>query len=258
MRIIISPAKKMKIDTDSFDVTPLLFAEKTARIQQTMQGMDDVALQKVWRCNDAIAATNITRLRTMDLTCNRTPAILAYDGLQYTRMAPDVFTDHAFDYLSEHLRILSGFYGMLRPFDGVVPYRLEMQAKLAVGDCKDIYAYWGDTIAQTLWGETDLVLNLASKEYSKVVTSFMAGYATPKRCVTCSFLEQTADKLAEKGTLCKMARGEMVRFLAEEQITDLAGVCQFNVLGFAFSPEYSDENRLVFIRNGNCCYSSKK
>lgn len=102
-------------------------------------------------------------------------------------MAPGVFEDGHFDYIDEHLRILSGFYGLIRPFDGVVPYRLEMQVKLLANGCKDLYAYWGDRLAKQLCSESDFILNLASKEYSRAVIAHL-----PKgtRLITCILGEQ--------------------------------------------------------------------
>ena len=170
MRIIIAPAKKMVTDTDSFAVDGLpQFLEQTERLKVILQGMSPKALQALWNCNDAIAKLNVERLRQMDLRRNLTPAVMAYEGIQYRYMAPGVMETAHLEYLREHLRILSGFYGLLRPFDGVTPYRLEMQARLPVDGCRDLYQFWGDRLAQQLASETDLVLNLASKEYSKAV-----------------------------------------------------------------------------------------
>mgnify|MGYP000107997321 CR=1 FL=1 len=116
-----------------------------------------------------------------------------------------MLTQGELDYLEGHLRILSGFYGLLAtPFDGVVAYRLEMGAKLSVSGKKDLYAYWGDTLAQALWEESDIVVNLASQEYSRCIA------AHPKpgtRLITCIFGEVRQGKVVEKGTLCKMAQG---------------------------------------------------
>ena len=94
----------------------------------------------------------------MDLRGRLTPAVLSYEGIQYQYMAPGVFETGQFAYLQEHLRILSGFYGLLRPFDGVVPYRLEMQARLPVDGHRDLYGFWGDKPARALAGETDLLV----------------------------------------------------------------------------------------------------
>ena len=170
MRIIIAPAKKMVVDTDSFAVDGLpQFLEQTEQLKAVLQGMSSKDLQALWKCNDSIAKLNIERLEQMDLRRNLTPAILSYEGIQYRYMAPSVMETAHLDYLREHLRILSGFYGLLRPFDGVTPYRLEMQARLPVDGCRDLYQFWGDRMARQLASETDLVLNLASKEYSKAV-----------------------------------------------------------------------------------------
>ena len=105
----------------------------------------------------------------MDLRRRLTPAVLAYEGIQYRYMAPGAFETGQYAYIREHLRILSSFYGLLRPFDGVTPYRLEMQTRLSVDGHKDLCGFWGARLADQLAAETDLVLNLASKEYSRAV-----------------------------------------------------------------------------------------
>lgn len=153
----------------------------------------------------------------MDLEHNLTPAILSYVGIQYQYMAPQVFETGQVCLHSGTPAHPVGVLRLLRPFDGVTPYRLEMQAKLPVGDCKNLYAFWGDKLARQLCAETGLLLNLASKEYSKAVLPHL-----PKsvRVLTCTFGEEKGGKIVEKGTLCKMARGEMVRWLAETNLTD--------------------------------------
>ena len=89
-------------------------------------------------------------------------------------MSPDSFSNSEFDYISNYLRILlSGFYGILKPFDGIVPYRLEMQAKLAIGNDKNLYSFWGDTLYKELTKDTNIILNLASKEYSKTIEKYL-------------------------------------------------------------------------------------
>ena len=205
MRIIIAPAKNMVVDTDSFALDgPPQFLERAERLKMVLQGMSPKELQGLWKCSDAIAKLNVERLEHMDLCRNLTPAVLSYEGIQYRYMAPSVMETTHLDYLREHLRILSGFYGLLRPFDGVTPYRLEMQAKLAVDGCRDLYQFWGDRLARQLASETDVVLNLASKEYSKAVEAHL-----PKtvQFITCVFGELKDGKVIEKSTKCKMARG---------------------------------------------------
>ena len=204
-------------------------------------------LKKLWKCNDQIAQLNVRRLGDMDLRKGLTPALLAYEGIQYQYMAPGVFTDGAFAYIQEHLRILSGFYGILKPFDGVTPYRLEMQAKLKIGQCKDLYAYWGDRLAKALLAETDCILNLASKEYSICISKYLPA---PVRFITCVFGEEKNGKVIEKGTMCKMARGEMVRFMAQNQIQTPEQIRSFDRLNYRFDGVRSDESTYVFLRKG--------
>lgn len=246
MRIIISPAKKMNIDTDSLDWQDLpAFLSQTETLHQKLRSMSYQELKALWKCNDQIAGQNIERLRILNLRERLTPALLAYDGIQYRYMAPGVFTDEEFSYIQTHLRILSGFYGILRPFDGVIPYRLEMQAKLSVAGTKDLYAFWGDMLAKTLFSESDVVVNLASKEYSVCISRFLTDKV---RFITCMFGEVQKGKVVEKGTLCKMARGEMVRFMAENKVQDPVEIKSFSALNYRFAPDYSSDDTYVFLQ----------
>lgn len=246
MRIILSPAKRMKVDTDSLPYHTLpAFLPMTEQLVERLQGMTDGELKRLWNCNDQIAAANIERLRQMDLRRNLTPAILSYVGIQYQYMAPGVFTQAEYDYVEEHLRILSGFYGILRPFDGVTPYRLEMGAKLSVGKVKDLYEYWGNRIAEELFQETDCVVDLASREYSRCVSLHLRPQV---RFLTCVFGERKDGKVIEKGTLCKMARGEMVRWMAREQVENIEKLKSFTGLGYQFCESDSSENTWVFVK----------
>ena len=246
MRIIISPAKKMNVDTDSLPWQDLpVFLPQTEQLCKTLQGMRYADLKKLWKCNDSIAAVNVERLVSMDLHTRLTPALLAYEGIQYQYMAPNVFSNREFDYVQEHLRILSGFYGVLKPFDGVTPYRLEMQAKLKVCKAKDLYAYWNNSLAEYLFAETDCIINLASKEYSVCISKYLQDHI---RFITCVFGEEKDGKVIEKGTMCKMARGEMVRYMAEHQITDPEQIKSFDRLDYRFDRDRSDEKQFVFLR----------
>lgn len=246
MRLILSPAKKMRVDTDSFPCLGLpRFLSRTREILKALRALSPKELQALWKCNDRIAAQNVERLNTMDLDGHLTPAVMAYVGLQYQYLAPGVLSQGELDYLQDHLRILSGFYGLLRPFDGVVPYRLEMGAKLSLPGAKDLYAYWGDALAQALWEETDTVVNLASKEYSRCVSP----YQPPgKRFITCVFGQVHQGKVVEKGTLCKMARGEMVRCLAQQGAEEPEAMRSLAPLGYRFQPDRSDETTYVFCK----------
>ena len=248
MRIIISPAKKMNVDTDSLPWRNLpAFLPRTEQLAKILQTMNIDALKNLWRCNDQIAALNVERLAHMDLHTQLTPAILAYEGIQYQYMAPGVFMQQEFDYVQEHLRILSGFYGVLKPFDGVTPYRLEMQAKLKVGEAKDLYSFWDNRLAEHLLAETDCILNLASREYSLCVSKYLPDTV---RFITCVFGEAKDGKVIEKGTMCKMARGEMVRYMAENQIEAPEQIKAFDRLKYRFDQTRSNNETYVFLWDG--------
>lgn len=248
MRIIISPAKKMNVDTDTLPAAGIpAFLQEAEEITVWMKGLTLAEAQKLWGCNEKLAELNYRRFREMDLRDGggRTPALLSYEGIQYQHMVPAVFTDREWEYIQEHLRILSGFYGMLKPLDGVVPYRLEMQAKAKVRGTRNLYEYWGRSLYEALIQEDRVILNLASKEYAKCIESYLE---KEDRFVTCIFGEWQGEKLIQKGTLAKMARGEMVRFLAENGIEDVDKIRGFSGLGYVFSEEMSSEKEYVFIR----------
>ena len=235
----------MNEDTDSIEVTEMPgFINDAKILMHKMQSLSLSEGKALWKCNDKLAELNYKRYKDMDLMRRLTPAIIAYEGLQYQHMAPKVLTTRALSYLSDHLRILSGFYGALRPFDGVTPYRLEMQAKLSLNNCKDLYDFWGDRLYHSLVDDDRIILNLASKEYSQCIEK----YITPKdRFITIEFGELVEGKVKQKGTISKMARGDMVRFMAENNISDLNGLKDFQELGFAYCKELSSNSKYVFI-----------
>lgn len=173
-----------------------------------------------------------------------------------------MFEDGQWDYVQEHVRILSGFYGILRPLDGVVPYRLEMQAKAS--DAGSLYAFWGRSLYERMAAETDCIVNLASREYALCVEKYLE---KEMRYVTCVFGEEqgktdvghqacaldeaqrTSSPVIQKGTHAKMARGEMVRFAAERGILAPEGLKDFNRLGYEYREEYSERDLYVFCRS---------
>lgn len=181
----------------------------------------------------------------MNLRMQLTPALLSYEGIQYQYMAPAVLEDGQWEYVQEHVCILSGFYGVVHPLDGVTPYRLEMQTKVNLPNVKNLYEYWGEKIYREVSADTEVIVNLASKEYSKCVEK----YLTPEiGYITCVFGEYKGDKVIEKGTYAKMARGEMVRFLAERKAERPEEMKLFCRLGYQYSEKESTKDRYVFLK----------
>ncbi len=248
MRIIISPAKKMRVDTDTFACHQLpVFLDRTRVLKDWICRLTYEQQKVLWACNDKIARQNAARFSDMDLEKDLTPALLAYDGIQFTYMAPAVFEDGQLAYVQEHLRILSGFYGVVRSMDGVVPYRLEMQAKAAVGGYRNLYDFWGDDLYNEVMDESRVLVNLASKEYAKCIEKYLqAG----DRYITCIFGEPEGGKIVQKGVYAKMARGEMVRFMAGNHVEEPEQMKAFNWSGYHFDQDLSSDTEYYFVRRG--------
>ncbi len=246
MQIILSPTKKMRVSSDSFlPEHPPLFLNEAAELLNELKKLSYEEAKALWQCSDKLAQENYTYLQEMTLAKPTSPAIMTYKGLQYQYMAPDLLTDTGLTYIQQHLRILSGFYGLLRPFDGVVPYRLEMQAALSMGMAKDLYAFWGKKLYDALMVEAGPIVNLASKEYSKAISPYLKPTDLFVEPVFASLVD---GKLKVKATLAKMARGEMVRFMAENQVTTIEEIKSFDHPDYAYTPEFSDERKIVFVK----------
>ena len=240
-------------------VTKPQFIDQTEEILAWLRSKSHEELKTLWKCNDKIAEQNFDRLAYMDLHSRLTPAVLSYEGIAFQYMAPAVFrqacvgrsggpseaeTGH-YDYVQEHLRILSAFYGVLKPMDGVTPYRLEMQAKAAIGEAKNLYDLWGSRLYEAVRDDSGIIINLASKEYSKCIEKYLTD---SDRYITITFVEMAKGKLVTKGTYAKMARGEMVRFMAENQIEDPMEIQGFDRLGYVFRKDLSSDVEYVFER----------
>lgn len=235
MKILISPAKQMKhSDIDFFEGTQPLFLEEAHFLVQELRSKSLDTFQSIMHCSTAIAQKAYHLYQTFEQQ-ERSLALFSYKGIQYQYMAPDVLEDLALAYLQEHLMILSGLYGLLRPFDWIAPYRLEMQARLPYS----LYDFWQNKLADSI--HEDLILNLASEEYAKAIRPY-------KKMIDVRFFEETGSKRIEKGVYVKMARGQMVRYLAQNQINDLSGVRSFNESGYAFQKDLSSESEIVFTR----------
>lgn len=247
MKIIIAPAKKMVVDVDTFNYQALpALLDQTTQLLARLRTFNYAELKQLWHCSDKLAQSNYDWLQKMDLHRQLTPAILSYSGIQYQYMAPDLFTDAGLAYIQDNLRILSGFYGCLRPFDGVVPYRLEMQSKLTMPGAHNLYDFWDDQPYHAVTTTAEPIINLASQEYAKAIRPYLA---PQQATIDIVFATEVDGRLKTKATLAKMARGEMVRYLAEHQITTLAGVREFDHPHYRYAAEESTEQKIVFIQH---------
>lgn len=245
MRIIISPAKKMQIREDFMEISAMpAFVTEADRLLQLLRGYSMENMKELFGANDEITALNYRRYQEMDLYSRLTPAVLSYVGLQYQSMAPEVFTSSQWDYVDRHLHILSGFYGVLQARDGVTPYRLEMQARLMADGKRNLYQFWDSRIYEHLVRDSRVIINLASKEYSKAVEPYLE---PDVRFITCIFGYEADGKVKVKATGAKMARGAMVRWMAENQVEEPEQIKEFAEMNYIFRSDLSTEDKWVYI-----------
>lgn len=235
LQVIISPAKQMRAAQDAFEVLGIPpFVRETARLHRALLDIErnegSGGLQALWNVSDKLLGPCLNTLHEFG------PILKSGDLDNSAQLA----------WLQDHLWILSGLYGCVRPFHAVEPYRLEMGAKLVVDGARDLYAFWSDKLARAIApaGSNTTIVNLASVEYAKAVLPHLAGDAT---AVTCLFGEGIRNgKPIQQSTASKKARGSMVRWMAENKVEDAAGLTEFN-LGYRYVPEFSSPDSMVFI-----------
>lgn len=274
MITIISPAKNMRKSEDWKELIdegelscPRLY-EKSNEVLAHMKEYITEEIRAIMKIKEDLAQLNYCRFQRMKpISCcknskdgkespkftGKTPAIFAYDGIQYKSISPESISKDGIEFLNDHLRIISGLYGVLRPFDMIDEYRLEMQTKVKINDKANLYSFWDGSISgnisEDLGGE-GIVLNLASKEYSKTVEKYFDNKKSESKIklITCIFKVEKAGKLKVESTASKKARGYMVRYIAENKIDDIEGVKTFNIDGFTYSENESTEKEIVFVK----------
>ena len=245
MKIIISPAKKMKREEYVAPLHRPMFLKEAGELLSFLRSLSDEEKAKVWKVKGALLSSSLSSLSMLSLEDIGSPAIFSYDGIQYTYMSPSSFTDSMLEYAEKNLRIISGLYGLLKPLDGVGTYRLEMESPISIPGYGDLYSYWGGKIASSLMEDDRLLVNLASAEYSKAVLPYLPSTVT---VVTPVFLDWEKGRYVSKGVYAKMERGEMVRFLAETGAETVEDIMKFSSRGYEFSRFLSDSNTLCFVR----------
>lgn len=252
---VVSPAKRIDlVEGPPFARTRPAFLADAQRLASELRSLGYDAARDIWRCSDSLAKPNWERLSTMKEDMAKeprllSPAVLTYVGIQYQHMMPQILTEEELAWLSSYLRILSGMYGVLRPFDGVVPYRLEMQAKLAVGGCRDLYEFWAERILGALLGAgASTIVNVASQEYAKALVPWARRADVP--VITCVFGEVRASdgRVVQRATEAKAARGAFARWCAERGVEKADQLAGFTEREYALDRERSDADTFTFVR----------
>ncbi|WP_343252538.1 peroxide stress protein YaaA [Ligaoa zhengdingensis] len=245
MIAIISPAKNMvQAQADGVYPSRPQYRAQTARLHQILKEYTPWQLETLMNINPQLAFGAFAAYQAFDPDLPGSPALLAYRGLQYQNIAALDFTPDDFAFADRHLRIVSAFYGLLRPSDGILPYRLELQCKLRV-DGESLYSFWGDRLCRDLFAPGETVINLASGEYSR---AFLPHLREGDRMITCDFLVPTRDRLRMLPTAAKTARGQMARYLVKNRIDDPEALKQFCWGGYRFLPRLSSPSKFTFVQ----------
>lgn len=256
MLMVLSPAKKLDYDTPvrtTLQSQPV-FPEQTQALIGTLRTLSAGDLAGLMGLSDALARLNADRYAAwVDAPDARhaRQAVLAFNGDVYEGLRAPELSDAQLNWAQEHLAILSGLYGALRPLDLIQPHRLEMGTRLRTGRGATLYAWWGDRIACELNRRLDalpgdrVLLNLASGEYFKSVDR----KALKARVVECVFQDEKNGVWKVISFYAKRARGLMARYVIDHGIADVAGLRDFTSEGYAYAPRESTADRLVFRRS---------
>ena len=251
---LLSPAKKLNFDpaTTSLDATKPRLQSDITELAKVAKKLTAGDLKKLMHISDNLAELNAERFQAFNLegqSNSAKPAGLAFDGDVYWGLEAKTLSDDDLSYAQDHVRILSGLYGVLRPMDAIQPYRLEMGTKLKTGRGKSLYDFWGPTIAESL--KDDLsghddpsIMNLASNEYFKSVDTSRLD----TRILNAKFLNVKDGKVRNLMYYAKYGRGLMARWIIQERVDRADGLKDFNLEGYKYDAKASEDNLLVFSR----------
>jgi cytoplasmic iron level regulating protein YaaA (DUF328/UPF0246 family) len=254
MLTILSPAKKLNMDPaqTGVPVTQPRLQKDTRALAKVAKKQSAADLKRLMHISDNLAQLNAERFKAFNLdnkSNSAKPAGLAFDGDVYWGLEARSLPDETLTYAQDHLRILSGLYGVLRPMDAIQPYRLEMGTKLETPRGKSLYDYWGSNIADQLKADLDghddqTIVNLASNEYFKAVDR----QALDRKIIGAKFLNVKDGEARALMYYAKHARGSMARWIMEKRIDRAEGLKDFHVDGYKFDRQASTETELVFTR----------
>lgn len=254
MIVVISPAKTLDFEEkdSNLPMSEPRFLDKSQEIIDEIINYDSYSLEKLMKISTKLATLNRDRFQKWTTSLDTSKqALLAFRGEVYRGMDVGSLSHSELFYANEHLRILSGLYGVLRPLDGINEYRLEMGTKLKVNGLKDLYQFWDTTLEESLIKElkshsNKTIINLASNEYFKAIEGLKN--SDKVKVVTPIFKEYRNDKYKIITLNAKKARGMMTRYIIQNEIENIEDIKKFDIDGYSFNEDMSNENELVFIR----------
>ena len=252
MLVVISPAKRLDWAERDVEMTTPKMQDDAVRLARTARNLTLGNLKSLMSLSDDLARLNRDRFQAFadapDANVTR-PAMLAFAGDTYQGLDATTLSTDDVSYAQDHLRILSGLYGVLRPLDAIQPYRLEMGSRLKTRRGGSLYDYWRSDLSKALNAQaeatgTNMLINCASQEYFGAV----AEKALRLNVVTPVFMEDKGQGPKIVSFFAKRARGAMARHIIKNRVTNLDDVRDFDAGGYIFQPDQSDDARLVFIR----------
>ena len=233
--IVISPAKRLSenINDNTLASTTPYFKKEADSLAKELALLSSKQLSSLMNVSDGIAELNSKRYKNWNKNMgSEKRAIFQFEGDVFKHLNAAKFNETQTDYMNKNLRILSGIYGLLRPSDEMSPYRLEMGTKHNFNGSKNLYEFWGDKIAKKINNElgSSLLFNLASEEYFSAISR----YVDTEKTINFKFLSLSGGKEKVVGVIAKRARGEMARFLIDNQIESTDGINKFSCMGFKF------------------------
>lgn len=251
MHIVISPAKTLDFETPpTTDMhSEAAFLDRSQLLINRLAKYSPARIGKLMGLSENLATLNVERYNQWQLPFtpnNAKPAILAFKGDVYIGLEAATLTDDDFEFAQQHLRILSGLYGMLRPLDLIQPYRLEMGTKLKHQRADNLYQFWGDRITTALNDENvELLINLASNEYYKVIKPKILN----AHIITPVFKDYKNGKYKVISFFAKKARGMMVRYIINNRLEHADSLKGFDIAGYHYNAEQSSDSEFVFLRD---------
>ncbi|WP_101067092.1 peroxide stress protein YaaA [Roseovarius salinarum] len=249
MLVVLSPAKKLQMDpVEGIEATRPAFADDASTLAEVARGLSVDELGKLMKISDSLANLNAERFARFG-EMETKPAALAFAGDTYQGLEAGSLDADEMAWAQDHLRILSGLYGLLRPLDAIQPYRLEMGSRLRTDRGRTLYDYWGDRLSRALNAQaealgSDVLVNCASQEYFGAVKPD----ALNLRVITPVFMEEKAGGPKIVSFWAKKARGAMARFIIQHRLTDPEALKDFDTGGYRFDPGMSEGDTLVFRR----------
>lgn len=249
MLVVISPAKKIDMsEYQTVDISEPLFTEKTQELVNVMQSLDVEDIKNLMGISNNLAKLNADRFLNFGAQ-ERKAAIFAFAGDTYQGLDAKTLEHADLIWAQSNLRIISGLYGLLRPLDEIEPYRLEMGSRLSTGKGKNLYEFWGSQLSNSLneiaqETNSEALINCASKEYFSAVDRKNLEMSV----ITPSFLESNNGKPKIISFYAKRARGAMARFVLQHRIKKRSELEMFQVGGYKYQPDMSDQSSMIFLR----------